>query len=300
MKIDIVLASDEKFAIPCMITITSILENNKDYECHIYVFNTGYTDSTKDKFKQLSFHYGREIELIEVSTAKLEGLNINPIYSIVTYFRFLIPEILNDCDKCIYLDSDVIVRHTLEEFWNTNIDYVACAVIGDQNADNVLEGNRLRIENLHYFNAGVLLMNLNYWRKNNLCTKLITELTDHKDEYIYNDQDAMNALLYQNVVFVSFKYNFQNGLYFKNRFVSYKYWGDIDESMSDPVIIHYCYAIKPWHTNCEHPAKQEFLKYANLHPFIGFKAKHYHSILYRIVHLLFIRTGKSLLKYLKK
>lgn len=300
MRINVVLASDEKFAAPCMVTIVSILENNKDNDCRIYLLNAGFSKSSIYRFKELSRLYDREIHLIEVSLDKFKNLLISPIYSIVTYFRFLIPEILKDCNKCIYLDSDIIVRHSLTDFWNTDIENKACAVVADQNGDNILESNRLRIKNLHYFNAGVLLMNLNYWRENNLCGHLIEDLQSHQYEYKYYDQDAMNALLYDKVVFVSFKYNFQNELYLKNRYISFEYWDDIDKSAKDPVIIHYCAAIKPWHSNCIHPAKDEYWEYAKKYSFINLKSKHYYSFVYRVTHFFFIRIGNILLNNILK
>lgn len=300
MRINIALAANEKFARPCMVTIVSILENNTDNDCHIYVLNTGYEDKTVQKFAQLAKIYNREIKLIEVSKDRFIHLRINERYSIFTYFRFLLPEVLEDCDKCIYLDSDVIVRHSLADFWNVDISGKACAVVGDQNADSILGSNRLKIKGLHYFNAGVLVMDLAYWREHHLCEALIEELAIHKEDYIYNDQDAMNALLYDKVVFVSFKYNFQNELYLKNRYISFEYWDDIDKSAKDPVIIHYCAAIKPWHSNCIHPAKDEYWEYAKKYSFINLKSKHYYSFVYRVTHFFFIRIGNILLNNILK
>jgi lipopolysaccharide biosynthesis glycosyltransferase len=45
----------------------------------------------------------------------------------MTYYRLLLPSILSDCDKCLYLDSDIIVCGDLYELLKIEIDdsYIA-------------------------------------------------------------------------------------------------------------------------------------------------------------------------------
>ena len=54
----------------------------------------------------------------------------------------------------------------------------------------------------------------------------------------------------------------------------------------DPIIVHYCDAEKPWFFESKHKFKDDFLLYAKLHDFIGFKPIKRYSCIYRLAEQL--------------
>lgn len=287
MKMNVALAANELFATACAITIVSILENNKHNECSIYVLTTGFSKKTVEKFAKLSTIYNQKIEVITMGTSQLAGVSIDPIFSIMTYFRFFLPGLLANEDKVLYLDCDMIVRSALDDLYQVDISEKACAVVEDQWADDVRAKNRLKID-APTFNAGMLVMNLKYWRIHNLAQKCIDYLIQNKETCIYCDQDAMNALLENQVIYLPYRYNVQAGWLENLNDIPFhrNKWETLKKEIEKAVIMHYSMRIKPWHKESTHAYKAEFLHFANLYPFIGFSLKPYYPIRSRIFRKL--------------
>ena len=107
---NIALCTDQKFAIPCLTSIISILENNKDDYSHIYVLTEGLNDKTKEKFNKLSGIYNRPIDLLQIDKSVFSGLIVNSRYPFSIYYRYLLSEMLTSVKKVIYLDcKDILV-----------------------------------------------------------------------------------------------------------------------------------------------------------------------------------------------
>lgn len=289
MKINIALCSDDNYSIPCLVCITSIFENNKDESCNITVLTNGMSDNTKEKFLHLADIYGQRINIYQIDDVCFKGLVTTSVFPKSIYYRYLLPQILSSEDKVLYMDCDIIVRHGLSSFYDLDIKDSPCAVVIDQNSDDPIILNRVRT-NSPYWNSGVLLMNLKYWRQYNLTKKLIEFINENPEKCIYPDQDAMNILFDGKVIYAGVEFNCQSRWFYDiaTSRVSYKYWDNINKAVSDPVIVHYCEAIKPWHVRCCHPMKNEFIHYARLHNFIGYdffyrkiKINHYRKIIYQ-------------------
>lgn len=273
MKINIALCSDDNYSIPCLVCITSIFENNKDEICNVTVLTNGMSDKTKEKFLCLANLYGQIINIYPVDDVCFNGLVTTSVFPKSIYYRYLLPQILSNEDEVLYLDCDIIVRHGLSPLYNLDIKDSPCAVVIDQNSDDPIILNRVRT-NSPYWNSGVLLMNLKYWRQYCLINKLVDFINENPDKCIYPDQDAMNILFDGKVLYAGIEYNCQSRWFYdiETARVSYKYWDNIKKAVSDPVIVHYCETVKPWNVGCCHPMKTEFVHYAKLHNFIGYDA----------------------------
>lgn len=286
---NISLCTDEKFVIPCLTCITSILENNKDEMVHIYVLTSCLPESEIKKFHKLAALYGQEITVTKIDINKVKGLKTCPPFPISMYFRFLLPEILNNQTKVLYLDCDIIVRHSLRDLYKTDLTGFSCAAVEDQHADDILLKNNTRTQS-PYFNSGVLLMNLDYWRKHNIAYQLIKFIHDNPERCIYPDQDALNIVLDGIVTYLPYSYNFQH--YWSVNFHMAKISRDkhpaIKEAGKNPCIVHFCKE-KPWWTICHNPYTSEFDYFNRLHSFIG-KANS-HKRIKEIAYRLFNRLS---------
>ena len=296
---NIALCTDENFVIPCLTCITSILENNKDEECHVYVLTEGLTDNSIDKFHKLSTIYSQPIEIRTIRIDKLKNLKVRPPFPVSMYFRFLLPGILNGEEKVLYLDCDIIVRHSIVDMYNVDLIDKACAVVIDQHCDDVLMQNNVRIRS-SYFNSGVMVMNLDYWRKNNVANNLINYIYNNPERCIYPDQDALNIVLDSKVEYLNPTYNFQHywAVSFHLSKTSYLRHKEIIEASKDPVIVHFC-SQKPWHIKFYNPYKSEFYRYNKLHSFVGnaMRNKIIRTVLYKFFNRLNLISEDLALKF---
>ena len=279
---NIALCTDEKYSYPCGVCITSILENNKNEDCHIYILTNYLSETTLSKFQRLSETYQRKIEIITIDDETINGLKVSTLFPKSIYYRFLLPQIIKE-SRVLYLDCDIIVTASLSGLWNTDISDYACAAVEDQASDDITIKNRIGIYG-DYFNSGVLLMNLDYWRKNNTASTLIDFIYENPGICEFPDQDALNIVLQGKVFFLEYQYNYQEIFYWdKSRlYLHKKKWSKLLPENILPTIIHYSTSSKPSNKGCTHPLKNEFIKYKNQSPWKGKRIKSKNSFLKKI------------------
>lgn len=283
---NIVLCADENYAMPCGICITSVLENNKESQCRIYILTDGFSDKTILSFKELQLKYGQEFIINKIDSTVFEGLKVSDRFRRSIYFRFLIPDIV-DGDKALYLDSDIIVNGDLKSLWDTDLSSWACAVVEDQCSDDIRLHNRIEMYST-YFNSGVLLMNLKYWRDNGIKEKLVDYIFNNPEKCLYPDQDALNVILEGKIFFLDYKYNFQSLMWVnKDELLLHKdKWNNIQMAFENPIIIHYTAGLKPWFLEYDGMFKDYFLRYKILSPWITYKLLRKISLRYHYILVL--------------
>lgn len=123
--------------------------------------------------------------------------------------KFFLPIIFKNEDKILYIDSDTIIQDDLTKLFNIDINEVYAGVIKDtftiSNKKYLKENN---INSKYYFNSGVLLLNLSKLRIDNMPQKLIKDKQQYQT--VFMDQDTFNKVLGNNVLYLSYKYNFLN------------------------------------------------------------------------------------------
>lgn len=279
---DIALCTDNNFVIPALICITSIFENNKDTDCHLFVLTDSMTEAAQEKFSLLAKTYGQSIKVMTVDKRRVEHLISNERFPISMYYRFFLPEMLPQTSCVLYLDCDIIVRKSLKELFKTKMENKALAAVVGESCDDIYFVNHLQLSK-PYFNSGVLYMNLDYWRKNNITHKLIHWIADNPDLCALPDQDALNKVLEGKVAYLDYTYNYQEWWTRPSLvpYMHYSKWEEIRRVGKDPTIIHFCEAEKPWFKECKNPFQKDFLYYANLHSFIGFQLRSRYGFAYK-------------------
>lgn len=168
---------------------------------------------------------GGNIRFIDVSLEDFAGfpLNIRHI-SITTYARLKLGEYIADCDKVLYLDTDVLVRDGLKPLWDTDLggNWVGACI--DLFVERQ-EGYKQKIgmaDGEYYFNAGVLLINLKKWRRHDIFKMSCEWVEQYKDVMQYQDQDILNGLFKGGVCYANSRFNFMptNYAFMANGFAS--------------------------------------------------------------------------------
>ena len=291
---NVVIATDENYAIPAAVCLTSLFENHIGVECRVVVLTDHMSDHSTRMFKHLQDYYNQVISFVEVSDSVFHGLKITRRLPVHTYYRLILSDYIKE-DRVLYLDCDTIVLKNLVDFYSINLKGIACGVVEDQRTDDISLLNHLDLES-GYFNAGVLLVNLDYWRENNIKNQLLSYLHLNLEKCIYNDQDALNVVLHGKVKYLDYAYNMQALWFTPNEFLMMKKvkWHDLELSKKDPAIVHYTKE-KPWNYECNHPLRSKFLYFAQLHSFIHFRITHYYSLPYRIL----MRLSSELIRIAK-
>ena len=282
--INIVACTDKKFMMPTGVMMTSVCENNMDTDVvfHIIVDEDMNTDDCRDLKDIVAAYRGKSVFFYHANDKMQKksfpkGMNRNDITR-TTYYRLFLAEILpQELDKVLYLDGDVIVRHSLLPLWNTNIEEKAVAAAYDCSSGRIEYYNRLKYPfELGYFNAGVLLINLKYWREHQVLNDFISYMENHADSIRCHDQDVLNVVFRCRKVTVPLKYNLQH-LFLLKKCDDYDYWKleqEVLEARGDPCIVHFTSRWKPWRIyrrGWVHPFSSTWDKYQNMTKWKGVK-----------------------------
>ena len=259
--IEIVLCTDDNYVMPTSVLMKSIGITNPEAEIHYNIVSSGLSDSSKKKFSENLAGKNSSIDFYTVNQEILNGCPVRPgeHISIAAYFRFLLPTILpKNMGKVLYMDGDIVCVDKIIPLWETSLDGFAIAAVPDVHCDDVRILNRLSLaESSEYYNSGVMLINLDWWRENDVQNKSIFFATHNKDICTYHDQDVLNVVLQGFVKTLSIRYNLQEHFLERksNLFIDKKYYDDLDFSMQNPVILHYTGQKKPWHNECFNPLR---------------------------------------------
>ena len=270
----IVLATDNNFVQHCCVAITSVLLHNKDVQ--FYIFTEGLSAENSLVLKDLVNDLGGRLEIVLVDSNVVSKFpmpeNADNHISIATYYRLFSALLLPDyIEKVIYMDCDMVVRKSMNELWNTDLESSAIgAVYQPISKSQDDDKQRLSIpKDYGYFNAGLLLINLKYWRDHAITDRLFSFIKTRFHSIKQHDQDVLNAVLYSEVEPLDYTWNFLPP-YFKVTTLSFPNCVDYSKQEKDPAVIHFVSAPKPWDFGCKHPFRKEYYKYLSYTPFKDF------------------------------
>lgn len=254
--ISIVCACDEKYAKNLGTMIYSVVYNSKQSQkIRFYIIDGGMSKKSKTKLAELlnvsKINYQF---IIPAFNEEIRLLRIDRHISSAAYYRLFIPTLLSkEISKVIYLDSDIIAMEDIEELWN--IDINKYSIGAKKEYPNIKRNEKLNLpESAPYFNSGVLLINLDIWRKRDFSRKIISYIQGNKVNLHYHDQDGINALLYNDSLEIPTEWNILSQDVYGKRF------------FGEPKLIHFTEASKPWQLLNNHPYKKEYKKYLAMTP----------------------------------
>ncbi|MBE6330747.1 MAG: glycosyltransferase family 8 protein [Bacteroidales bacterium] len=261
----IVLCTDNRYVMPTGVLMQSIGQNNPASVHYHILVDEDFASDSREALADVARKFGGECSFYVISrsfTADLPfGKDGMPAHvSLATYYRLFLADVLPpDLHKVLYLDGDMIVRHSLQPLWDEPLDGYAIAAVPDMSAPN--NAKRLGIND--YFNAGTLLVNLDYWREHRSLDLFGDFLRMRGNEVVLHDQDVLNVVFANVVKRLPVTYNFQNGFILSHTHKQYNpsLQSEIDVCKTDPTIIHYTVYCKPWNIACFHPYRDEWRKY---------------------------------------
>lgn len=249
--INVVLATDLGYLFQTIVTIESILLNNysrNEYIIHILTNadlyeHVKYLEEKYENCKIVLHFFDDEFDNYKIS--------INHI-SKVTYFRLLIPERIHE-KKCIYLDSDIIVKEDLVQLYSIDInDYEIGGVyapsyhhLNEREQSYSKETGICSFD--QYINAGVLLMNLEKMRENRFIERV--NKVAKCFSFPSQDQDIINNVCYGKIKPLPLKYNYASicsAWDYDKKFAGVFSKNEVEQAKIKPSIVHFSCAAKPW------------------------------------------------------
>ncbi len=201
-RIPIFFSTDDNYAPYLDVAVASLIDNaSKAHKYRIVVLNTGLKPESIEMVKQ-NERDGFDIDFIDISK-ELEGIrnSFKDVYhfSVAAYYRLFIASLFPEYNKILYLDCDLVILGDVSELYGTDLGENILAACPEAFVQNTPEFRRyaevaLGLNPDDYINTGVLLIDLNAFRKYEIEKKFVKLITDYDFDLLDPDQAYINYL----------------------------------------------------------------------------------------------------------
>ena len=255
----VVFTADNNYLIHWVVVLESLFANNTDVRIISHFVYDGIDEKKLEYIKNyFKNKFNRTIKFYKIDSSIMDTFKISHHINKSTYFRLILSDILpKEIKKILFLDCDLIIENSLKELVQKKFDkktiiYAVNHFFKEEQKKHLIYFGIDKTAN--YFNAGVMLINLEKIRRNNMSKTLMNFAMKEKEKILWWDQDVLNVVFKDNWKELHPKYNL--------------IWEIIDSSLKEaqeakasPTIIHFTRSVKPWHSNSYHPYKELYWKY---------------------------------------
>ncbi len=253
-KLPVVFSTDDRFIIPAYVAIWSMIKNaSEKYFYDIYIM---HSEDLSDKNKSFLLYIKKEykncnLTFLGVDSRQFEQVNLKEGITVSAMFRLLVSEYLQQYDKCLYIDCDVIVLGDISALYTIDIKEDYIAAVKDSGVQYFFEENleyakTVGISNMrNYINSGVLVMNMSAIRNDGLKKRFLSCV---EERFLYADQDILNRCCQHKIKYLPLKYNIFRRFYGRLHLLQGSDFDETErkEAQESPVILHYAEGSKPW------------------------------------------------------
>lgn len=283
----IVFTCDNNYYKYTNVVITSILHHiNKNTQYEFNILSEFISEENKEiTFKQVKKYKNVKVKFIELKDFDATKFYTNSYFNTSTYFRLYIPELFKNYDKILYLDGDLIVSHDLTSMINIDFENkLALGCLSNFIVDRIKSNDdpkyplayftdKLKMPRPEeYFNAGVMVYNLDKIRNEDVDKKVFVALEEISQPKLL-DQDLLNSVFNRNggIKLINQKYNNTRRFKITHKrliFNAFLKLIGLNNNINNQLfyIYHFAGKDKPW--NHENVDTKLFYYYACKSPFI--------------------------------
>lgn len=226
------------------VVILSAAKSNPEMSITYHVFVNRLSEEEKARLAEAADIAGSDIQVHLIDDRCFASLLLSDGVA-AFFYRFLVPPAMDGvADRVLYLDGDMMVRGSLQYLAELDLTGYAAAVVTDRKEQLQMD----RVHTAHYFNAGMMLINVDEWKKENFFDDIVRRAQDNVKKVgkrlSHHDQDIHNQMLDGRTLYIDRKYNY---LYNLDRQSAFKKQ-PVNDDWEKQVIIHFAGHAKPWHS----------------------------------------------------
>ena len=243
---NILVTLDSNYVFPLTVLLKSLMITNSESEFDIYVAHSSLTEEDFGKIKSVADLSRTRIHPILVSAGILENAPVLKRITKETYYRLLLMDYLpQNVDRILYIDPDTVVLRDISPLYN--IDFKGRTIAAAGHTKLFIEDlNHLRFrtgKESRYFNAGVMMVNLQKMRKNVTGEMIFSYVKKNRRWLFLADQDVLNGLFGNDMIPVDeciWNLDEKTVIYNRRRVKDLKW---VEENTA---IVHFNGKYKPW------------------------------------------------------
>lgn len=250
---NLVFSFDKYYIAVFKVLLHSIYVNNPEEDMTIYLLHYEMEDEALTDLDKTILAYGFHFEPINCREHLEESkdVTINRYYTIEMYLWLFAPYVLpEDVDRALYLDPDIINLNNMHRFYDMDFEDNLFIAMDYEVKNRIVQPfNNLRLRTLsaeHYFNAGVVLLNIDKLRRERIPEEIPESVIENKPVLILPDQDIFNILYTGEVKNGSWElFNLDPRLYQLFHLLKPEVYNE-NWVENEVVFIHYGGKHKPW------------------------------------------------------
>jgi len=224
---------------PLLVMLASLVEHlPPEVRAHLHLLHHDLTPEDLDRVARLI-----DVTPTVPAVDLVRDLPLRRPFTREAYYPLLLPDVLPpSVNRVLFLDADLLILDDLSPLWHVDLAGAPVAAVPDMAIPLVSSPRGLRNRRAlgipdaaAYFNAGVMLMDLDVWRRERVAQRAVDYLrTAGTVDFLH--QEALNAMLWDRWRPLPLRWNLISGL--TGRF-GY-------EIVDRPAIVHYAGYFKPW------------------------------------------------------
>ncbi len=242
-EIPVFFTIDDSYAPLLAVAMKSLMENaDKNRRYKLLIIEQDVSQENKDKLASMarepfSVEFFKMEKTLDQLTDRAENRLRCDYFALSIFYRIFLPDMFPQYDKAIYIDSDIVVPGDISKMYDIDLDgklIGACidlAVAASKELSHYVE-QAVGVDNQHYVNSGVLLLDMKALREKNFAERFLYLLDTYHPDCLAPDQDYFNAMCYGQVHFLDNRWD-----------VMPSHDGT---EVADPWLIHYNLFDKPW------------------------------------------------------
>lgn len=272
--IHIACQSSEELAPDCGVMLRSLLSTNPGERFVIhYLHGDSVGPETRARLEGVVTDLGARWEPIRITDRLITGFPVLERYGgSIVWFRLLLPRLLPELERVLYLDADLLVLEPVRPLWEIDLAGRCLAAV----TQPLLRRERQRVvrdlgvpDAGRYFNTGVMVMDLGRLRSSGLMQAAERVPRERRVPIPWVDQDALNVTLWAERLDLHPRWNVMNPCF--ELPARYLPWPrrEVEEATARPAIVHFIGPYKPWHYRLRHPYAAQWFAHLEKTPWHG-------------------------------
>ncbi|HEX7122224.1 MAG TPA: glycosyltransferase family 8 protein [Gemmatimonadaceae bacterium] len=273
-------AADEAYTKPLAAMVQSVLSNLRPGRAlHLYVLEAGIPATTRALLTRTWESQGALVKWLAPRASAFAGVPLWGRMSVTTYFKLSIADLLPAAvTRAIWLDCDLVVVGDLAQLWDTPLDGYHARAAQDEvvpfvsSPCGIAAYRQLGFEaHAKYFNAGVMLLDVERWRRDDVTHQVLEYLREYRDRVYFWDQEGLNVALYGKWGELDARWNLNASI--PRAFSSARNGNGVLGTPRGSWIVHYAGNLKPWRFPSRSAVRRLFFDYLDQTPWAGWRPR---------------------------